>query len=74
MRLKVNFFQEIERTIIKLQVLFFIRSQFYIIFDNFDQQAETLIMSLKVTKSIIGNFGSQDRSWVYKNVHEIKSI
>ncbi len=53
------------------------RSKVSIIFDNFDQEVETLIMRSKVQKYknfIIIAFQSYDQSWVYKNVHENKSI
>jgi len=46
----------------RLKVLFFMRSKASIIFDNFDQEV------------IIIDFESHDQSWVFKNVHEIKSI
>ena len=77
MRSKVIFFQEIERTIMRSKVLFFMRSKVSIISDNFDQEVENLIMRSKVQKHkncIIIAFQSYDQSWVYKNVHEIKSI
>ena len=55
-------FQEVEKTIMRLKVVVFMRSKASIIFDNFDQEV------------IIIDFESHDQSWVFKNVHEIKSI
>jgi hypothetical protein len=33
-----------------------------------------MIIRSKVKKSIISDFRSHDQSWVYKNVHEIKTL
>ncbi len=55
------------------KVLFFMRSKFSTIFDNFDQEVDRKITRSKVAKSIVSNFWSHDQSCVYKNVHEIES-
>ena len=53
------------------KVVFFRRSKVSIIFDNFDQQIETLIKSLK---NIIIDFRSHDQSCAYNIFHEIESL
>jgi len=41
LEIESNFFQEIERTLVRSKVLFFMRLKVSIIFDNFDQEIES---------------------------------
>ncbi len=55
------------------KVMFF-KSKVSILFDNFVQEVDKMIIRSKVAKRIISNFWSHDQSCVYKNVHEIESL
>ncbi len=83
MRSKV-FFQEIERMIMRLKVVFFRRSKVSIIFDNFDQEVERTITRSKewswgrklkkYKNNIIIDFWSHEQFVSHKSNHEIKSF
>ncbi len=68
--IKIRFFHEIKITIVRLKLDLIMRLN---LFNNIDQEAETLIMRSKFQKSIIRNFNLMiDLLVTYKYDHEIK--